>query len=86
MIYNKEIIGCSVNILHSNNKDLINVKGKIVDETRNMLILDNGKMIQKNSAMFSIFYGTKKVEVDGRFLIGRSDERLKKSEGKNGQK
>ena len=57
--------------------------GKIIDETRNtFIILDKGrrKMLAKSSTVFHFAFddGTV-VEVDGKLVIGRPEDRLKKN-------
>ncbi|MGB9756671.1 MAG: ribonuclease P protein component 1, partial [Candidatus Bathyarchaeales archaeon] len=56
--------------------------GKIIDETRNTFtILHEGKRkkIVKNSAIFHFkFFDGTIVEIDGKLLLGRPEDRLKK--------
>lgn len=63
-------------VIYSKNTNLIGVKGKIIDETKNMIILENNKMIQKNVAMVNV----DGIQLDGKLLVGRSEDRLKKVE------
>ncbi len=77
MAFRKELIGSNVEVVYSNNKNLIGVKGKVIDETKNMIELENKKMIQKNAAMVMV---NGNFEVDGRSLIGRSEDRIKRME------
>ena len=42
-----ELIGLTMEITEAKNKSLIGLKGKIIDETRNMLTLDTKKGIKK---------------------------------------
>ena len=41
--WKKELIGETIEIIGSKNKTLIGVKGKIVEETKNTITLDNEK-------------------------------------------
>ncbi|MCQ6253609.1 ribonuclease P protein component 1 [Methanocaldococcus sp.] len=81
-ILRHELIGLKVTIIDSKNKSMIGIKGKVVDETRNTLIIEkeNGKevIIPKDIATFMFELKGCKVKVDGRLLIGRPEERLKK--------
>ena len=72
-----ELIGCSLEITDSENKSLIGIKGKIIDETKNMLILENKKLI-KSQSKFKIKIDNKNYLIDGKLLVGRPEDRLKK--------
>ncbi len=49
-----EFIGKNVEIIDSSNKDLIGIKGKIVDETKNMFEIENQEHTRSsNGAPFS---------------------------------
>ena len=76
-----EFIGLNVKIVDAKNKSLIGLEGSIVDETKNLLLIeDKGtvKKILKDQATFLITINEKKYEIDGRLLVGRPEERLKK--------
>ena len=74
-----EIIGFKILISDSLNKELVGLTGKIVFETKNMLVIEtsNGrKQIPKNICKF-LFESTKeKTMIDGEKLIKRPHERL----------
>ena len=74
-----EMIGLKTTISDSMNSQLINISGKIVFETKNMLVIEtsNGrKQIPKNICKF-LFESTKeKTMIDGEKLIKRPHERL----------
>lgn len=66
-----ELIGLNVRVLGKN------VEGRIIDETRNMLTVEHKgrkKQIIKNSNVFEF----NKIKIDGKKLIGRPEERIKK--------
>ncbi|ADG13297.1 Ribonuclease P, Rpp29 [Methanocaldococcus infernus ME] len=80
-ILRHELIGLKVEIVSSPNKSLVGIKGRVVDETRNMLFIETEKKvvkIPKALAVFLFHLDNCKVKVDGRLLIGRPEERLKK--------
>lgn len=81
-IIQQEFIGTEAEIVESNNPDYLSISGEIVDETRNtFLISDEGdiKRIIKNSAILQFrFSDDTIVEIDGRLLLGRPEDRLKK--------
>ena len=76
-----ELIGLNVKVHDSKNKDLIGIKGKIVDETKNMLEIstDKGtKKIIKDQAILDFDIEGKTVRVDGSIITKRPEERTKK--------
>ena len=82
-IVRHELIGLKVRIKNSKNKALKKISGIVIDETYNTLKIEtrNGKIktvIKKVCVFeFTLPDGTK-VEVDGRLLVGRPEERIKK--------
>jgi len=82
-ILRHELIGLDVEILESSNPSLVGIKGRVVDETRNTLIIeryDNNKeiMVPKDIAVFKFKLENKSVKVLGSLLIGRPEDRLKR--------
>ena len=72
-----ELIGEQVEVTKSIRKELEGVKGKIIDETLNMFIIEkNSKEIKipKELCWFKI----KGIEVNGKDLLFRPEERIKK--------
>jgi ribonuclease P protein subunit POP4 len=78
-----EFIGTETKVAKSTNPDTRGLSGKVVDETRNTFTLvDEGerKTVAKNSSVFHFrFSDGTVVEIDGRLLVGRPEDRLKKS-------
>ncbi|MDQ1280201.1 MAG: ribonuclease protein subunit [Thermoproteota archaeon] len=76
-----ELIGLSAGVAHSSNPYDLGLRGKIVDETKNTLLIFDGvkkRMIPKDTAIFSFILPDKSItEVDGKKIIGRPDERIK---------
>ncbi len=57
------------------------LKGTVVDETRNIIVLDDGKKerkIPKSEVKFLFRLPTALVEVQGKLLVGRPEDRVKK--------
>ena len=77
-----ELIGLRVEIVEAKNKAMVGIKGRVVDETRNTLVIEkeDGKEVRipKDVAVFVFQLKGYKVKVDGRLLIGRPEERLKR--------
>ena len=77
-----ELIGTEAKIVKSKNPSYIGISGKILDETKNTFtILHEGKRkkIVKDITVFHFkFEDGTIVEVDGKILVGRPEDRLKK--------
>lgn len=80
-ITNHELIGLRVKIVSSKNKSLVGVSGKVVDETKNTLIIKKkGKerKVIKETSDFVFTVEKKKIKVKGSLLLGAPWDRLKK--------
>ena len=75
-----ELIGCPAEVIDATNHSLIGMKGNIVDETKHLLILENGKerRILKEHATFKVTMEGKSYTINGKLLVGRPEDRLKK--------
>ncbi len=82
-IIRHEFIGTEAKVAKSANPCCRGISGKVVDETRNTFtMVDEGirRIVAKNSAIFHFrFSDGTAVEVDGRLLVGRPEDRLKKT-------
>ena len=77
-IVSMNLIGKDIEITKSKNKSLIGVKGKVIDETKNMIILDNQKKLMKSQSTFKIKIKNNIYEIDGKVLQTRPEDRIKK--------
>lgn len=80
-ILKHELIGLEAKVINSPNKNLIGLRGKITDETRNTLSIQKGnetKTIIKEQAEFFIKKENNWVPVWGKLLVGRPEDRIKK--------
>lgn len=77
-----ELIGLEARVVDSSDPTLLGIHGKIVDETRNMLVMEQvgkDKIISKTSSMFMITLPDgEEVTVEGKKLIGRPEARVKR--------
>ena len=78
-----EFIGTEGKVAKSPHEDYVGVGGKVIRETKNTLtFLSQGQRrnIIKESAIFNFKFddGTI-VQIDGKLLVGRPEDRLKKS-------
>ncbi len=81
-ILRHELIGLEVEVVDDSNPYNIGVSGRVVDETRNTLLIDDGvreRRIAKGYATFRFKLpdGTL-VEVEGSKLVGRPEDRVKR--------
>ena len=76
-----ELIGLTATISHSKDPSLRGIRGEIVDESKNMVILvKKGKKVRvpKSIATFRLkVSGGAIVDVEGSHLVGRPENRLK---------
>jgi ribonuclease P protein subunit POP4 len=78
-----EFIGTEAKVAGSVHPDYVGLSGKIVNETRNTFIfLHEGKrkIVPKSCSVFHFRFSDRgTVEIDGSLLVGRSEDRLKKT-------
>jgi len=75
-----EFIGLNVEIVKSSNPKIFGMKGLIVDETKNMLVLDTvkgQKLIPKANSTWKFSIKENEVLVDGSSLTKRPEDRLR---------
>ena len=79
-----EFIGTAAHVAQSTHLGYLGLSGRVIGETKNTFTLDSEddkpKSIIKGSSVFNFTFndGTT-VEIDGKLLIGRPEDRLKKS-------
>jgi ribonuclease P protein subunit POP4 len=82
-VVNGEFIGTHGRVTESRHLDYVGISGRVVDESRNTFtILHAGKTkkVVKEAATFQFWFPDESiVEIDGKLLVGRSEDRLKKS-------
>ena len=81
-IIRSEFIGLDTQVVKSTNPGLVKMRGRVSDETRNtIVILHYGaeKTVVKDTSVFhfTLHDGTV-VEIDGKLLLGRPEDRVKK--------
>ncbi len=78
-----EFIGTEGKVAKSSHQDYVGVCGQVIAETKNTFTFRSGgkaKSVLKESAVFNFKFddGTI-VEIEGKLLVGRPEDRLKKS-------
>ena len=77
----RELIGLEVEVADATNKSLKGIKGVIIDETKNTLVIEQektSKTVLKEQVTLNIMMDGENVRMDGKMLLGRSEERVKK--------
>jgi len=75
-----ELLGLKVVVKDAKNRSLIGLNGIIVEETKNMLIIQGEmgkKKVIKDQVLLEIEVKGKKIEITGKNLVGKSEERIK---------
>ncbi|MEM2192633.1 MAG: ribonuclease P protein component 1 [Candidatus Hadarchaeales archaeon] len=77
-----ELVGLRVMIAESSDPSLRGVKGVVMDESMKMLVIEDGEKLKKIPKAISTFIfitpDGKEVKVDGKMLIGRPEDRIRK--------
>jgi ribonuclease P protein subunit POP4 len=82
-----ELIGLVTEIIGSTNPKLNNIKGRVVDESRNMLVIETEdmeeKMVPKQGTTFLFHLPShsadqdQRVKIDGKLLLSQPENRVK---------
>jgi len=76
-----ELIGLEAEVLESSNKQQVGINGLVVDETKNLIVIETSygiKRIQKKAAIFIfILLNGERVKVTGERILVRPEERIK---------
>jgi ribonuclease P protein subunit POP4 len=81
-----ELIGLDVLVSGTTNQGQKGMSGRIIDETRNMLVIETPKGIQRIAKMHSVFRvslpSSELVEIDGSVLVLAPEKRINLHEKK----
>lgn len=81
-IVRHELIGLNAEVVESRNKSENKIKGTVIDETKNTLVIktnDGEKKIAKENAKFMFtIQDNRRVIVDGNLLLGKPETRIQK--------
>ena len=79
-IMGHEIIGLNAVVRDGSDKSRNGIRGRIVNETMNTFIIETKKAekkLPKKEVSLEIDLGNEKVEIDGKLLVARPEERTK---------
>lgn len=81
-ILQHEFIGLNAKVVKGSHPDYVGVAGRVIDETRNTLIIQHEnrrKVVAKSVVVFHFTFpdGTV-IEIDGKAIVGRPENRIKK--------
>ncbi|MEF8880829.1 MAG: ribonuclease P protein subunit [Candidatus Nanohaloarchaea archaeon] len=71
-----ELIGLEVEVEEHSDESIEGLSGTVVDETKNMLVID-GKKVQKEEAVFIFKLDESKVRINGSLIAKRPEDRVK---------
>ncbi len=75
-----ELIGLTATVSSAKNKANVGIHGKIIDETKSMIMIETKtgiKKIVKKDATIDVLFRGKKIRIKGEVLVGRPEERIK---------
>ena len=80
-ILRNEIIGLDAEVLSDSNPANIGIRGKVIDETMKTLVIRGmgTHRIAKQEAVFKFLLDGIAVKVEGKALMGRPEDRVKKT-------
>jgi len=77
-----ELIGLKVKIIASTCRSLVGISGRIIDESKKTFTIETERGIKKVPKDTSVFFLTlpdgKNVKIDGRKIVERPEERIRK--------
>jgi len=79
-IIKHELIGLKAKVVEAKNKANIGIEGKIIDETKSMIIIESKggkKKMLKNNITIDVQVDKRVLRIDGKLLSGRPKERVK---------
>ncbi len=81
-ILQDEFIGLETRVVESSNPSYVGKRGRVIDETRNTLVLlhnNKQKVIVKETSVFHFKLPDRTVvRIDGKAIIGRPEDRVKR--------
>jgi len=81
-VLQQELIGLNAKVVRSSHPSYMGIEGRVLDETRNTILIlhkNKKKIIIKNTSVFNFTMPDGTIlEIDGKAIIGRPEDRIKK--------
>ncbi len=81
-IFRHELVGLFVKVVNSTHEGFTGIEGKVVDETKNTILIETDKtekIVPKGVATFHFYLPDGNVvEIEGKIIIARPEDRIKK--------
>ena len=71
-----ELIGLHVEVEKHSDENIVGLEGTVLDETRNMLVID-GKKVSKKDGTFIFYLEDERVKIKGEIINKRPEDRVK---------
>jgi len=74
-----ELIGRNIEVCEASNRSLIGLKGRVLNETKNTIIIENEdtrKTLMKEQITFIVEINDKRIKIDGKKITKRPEKRL----------
>ncbi len=72
-----EIVGLRCTVTNAKNKTQIGISGAVEDETMKTVTI-NGSKVFKEGSTFRMMIDGKAVDIEGDYILGRPEDRIKK--------
>ncbi|MCH7902134.1 ribonuclease P protein component 1 [archaeon] len=79
-ILSHELIGLEVSVSESTDENRKGIKGKVIDETKNVMVIESDgieKVVPKKESEFEFTLGKEKVKVKGDKILYTPEQRVK---------
>jgi len=77
-IIRRELIGLNIKVVNAKNKANIGIEGKIVDETKNTIMVKLNKKKKRLLKKQITIEIENKIRAEGKLFLGRPEDRIKK--------
>lgn len=74
------LIGLTARIVSSSSKELLGLDGKIIDETKNTIVIESNEKIRKipkKGKIFEVTFKDEKIKIKGDHILFKPEEKAK---------
>jgi ribonuclease P protein subunit POP4 len=79
-ILKRELIGQKISVIGSKNNSLVGISGEVIGETKNTLLVDDGKkkrILPKQDITIETEFEGKKIRLNARSIAKKPEDRIK---------